>query len=62
MNDINWVAPVLFILFISLTLGITYWASRRNHSVESHLVAEGAISGRANGIAIADDLNTLLGS
>lgn len=56
MNDSNWVAPVLFILFISLTLGITYWASRRNHSVESHLVAEGAISGRANGVAIAGDL------
>ncbi|PID55328.1 MAG: cation acetate symporter [Micrococcales bacterium] len=38
------------------TLGITWWASKRNKSVSSHLVAEGRISGRNNGLAIAGDL------
>jgi len=48
-------ASVLFILFVATTLGVTWWAGQRNKSVESHLVAKGAISGRANGVAIAGD-------
>ncbi len=48
-------AAVLFVVLIGITLGITYWAGKRNKSVESHLVAKGAISGRANGVAIAGD-------
>ncbi|PID53152.1 MAG: hypothetical protein CSB46_09795, partial [Micrococcales bacterium] len=39
-------AAVLFVIFIGATLGITWWASKRNKSVSSHLVAEGRISGR----------------
>jgi SSS family transporter len=48
-------AAILFLVLVAVTLGITYWAGKRNKSVESHLVAKGAISGRANGVAIAGD-------
>lgn len=48
-------SAVLFVVLVAVTLGITYWAGKRNKSVESHLVAKGAISGRANGVAIAGD-------
>ncbi|MEP7159570.1 MAG: cation acetate symporter [Dermatophilaceae bacterium] len=48
-------AAVLFLALVAVTLGITYWAGKRNKTVESHLVARGAISGRANGVAIAGD-------
>lgn len=52
----NTTAALLFIVFISATLVITWWAGKRNTSVESHLVAEGRISGKRNGLAIAGDL------
>lgn len=48
-------AGVLFILLVGITLAITYWAGKRNKSVESHLVAKGGINGHANGVAIAGD-------
>lgn len=48
-------AGILFTVFVALTLYITYWAGKKNKSVESHLVAAGSISGRANGVAIAGD-------
>lgn len=48
-------ASVLFAVFVAITLYITYWAGKRNKSVESHLVATGSISGRQNGVAIAGD-------
>lgn len=46
---------ILFTVFVAITLGITYWAGKRNKSVESHLVAAGHIPGGRNGIAIAGD-------
>jgi SSS family transporter len=45
----------LFVALLIVTLGVTYWAGKRNTSVESHLVAAGHISGRKNGVAIAGD-------
>lgn len=48
-------AAVIFLLLVAVTLGITYWAGKRNKSVSSHLVASGHISGRQNGVAIAGD-------
>ncbi len=48
-------AAIIFTILVLITLGVTYWASQRNKSVESHLVAKGAVSGRANGVAIAGD-------
>ncbi|WP_370894846.1 cation acetate symporter [Janibacter sp. GXQ6167] len=52
----NTTAAVLFVIFIGATLVITWWAGKRNTSVESHLVAQGRISGKRNGLAIAGDL------
>lgn len=46
---------ILFIALVAVTLGVTYWAGKKNTSVESHLVAGGHISGRKNGVAIAGD-------
>lgn len=48
-------ASIIFVLLVAVTLGITWWAGRRNTSVESHLVAKGLVSGRKNGVAIAGD-------
>ena len=39
----NLVAIVFFLLFIALTLGITYWAARRTRTTE-HFYAAGAAS------------------
>ena len=46
---------LMFVGLVGITLYITYWAGKRNNSVESHLVASGHISGRLNGVAIAGD-------
>ena len=48
-------ASLIFTVLVAVTLGITWWAGRRNTSVESHLVATGSLSGRKNGVAIAGD-------
>ncbi|XBB69974.1 cation acetate symporter [Nocardioides sp. WV_118_6] len=48
-------ASIIFVILVGVTLYITWWAGRRNTSVESHLVAKGSLSGRKNGVAIAGD-------
>lgn len=48
-------AAILFTVLVAATLFVTYWAGRRNRSVESHLVADGHISAGRNGVAIAGD-------
>jgi SSS family transporter len=48
-------SAILFTLVVGITLGVTYWAGKKNKSVESHLVAAGHIPGRRNGVAIAGD-------
>lgn len=53
--NISPTAAVVFLILVSVTLYITYWAGKRNNSVSSHLVASGHISGRQNGVAIAGD-------
>ncbi|CAA0105148.1 Cation/acetate symporter ActP [Mycolicibacterium vanbaalenii] len=56
---------VLFLSLIGITLGITFWAGRRNKSVDDHLVAGGRIGGRQNGLAIVGDAvsaSTFLGT
>lgn len=61
-------SPVLVSFFIGavvVTLGITWWAARRNASVDSHYVADRELSGWQNGLAIAGDYisgATLLGT
>lgn len=51
----NLESGLLFAALVAVTLYITYWAGKKNSSVESHLVAGGHISGRQNGVAIAGD-------
>jgi cation/acetate symporter len=44
-----------FVLFVVLTLGITWWAARNTKSTEEFFAAGRRISGRQNGFALAGD-------
>jgi cation/acetate symporter len=44
-----------FLLFIGLSLGITWWAARRTRSTEHFYAAGRSISGFQNGLALAGD-------
>ncbi|WP_019011284.1 solute symporter family protein [Deinococcus aquatilis] len=46
---------LLAAVIVAITLGITFWASRRNTSTSDFYVAGGKISAGQNGIAIAGD-------
>lgn len=48
-------AILYFLATVALTLGITFWASRRNRSRADYYVAGGRITGPQNGLAIAGD-------
>ena len=53
-----------FFVTIAITLGITFWAARRNTGTASYYTAEGKITGTQNGFAIAGDYmsaGTILG-
>src|SRR4051794_16271804 len=54
-QPINWSAIGMFVGFVSLTLGITYWASKRTVSAADFYSAGGGISAGQNGLAIAGD-------
>ena len=54
-QDLNVTAIAMFVGFVLLTLGITYWAARRTHSAKDFYAAGGGISGFQNGVAIAGD-------
>ena len=51
----NPVAIAFFFLFISITLGITFWAARRTHTAEHFYAAGRRITGLQNGLALAGD-------
>lgn len=51
----NVTASIFFAVIVVATLGITYWASKRNKSTEEHYVAGGKIRGWQNGLAITGD-------
>lgn len=51
----NWTAILMFVGFVLMTLGITYWAAKRTHSTQDFYAAGGGITGFQNGIAIAGD-------
>ncbi len=51
----NWTAIIMFLSFVALTLGITYWAARRTKSRADFYAAGGGITGFQNGLAIAGD-------
>ena len=54
-QPLNVVAISLFLLFVLITLGITYWAARRTRTASDFYAAGGGITGLQNGLAIAGD-------
>jgi cation/acetate symporter len=61
---VNPIAIVMFLVFVTATLGITYWAAKRTKTASDFYTAGGGITGTQNGLAIAGDYMsaaTLLG-
>lgn len=54
-QPLNIAAIIMFLIFVGATLGITYWAAKRNKTVSDHYTAGGGITGFQNGLAIAGD-------
>lgn len=54
-TGINVIAVGMFGVFVLLTLGITYWASKKMTTTKSFYSAGGNITGFQNGLAIAGD-------
>ncbi len=54
-QPLNLHAIGMFVLFVSMTLGITYWAAGRTKSASDFYTAGGGITGFQNGLAIAGD-------
>jgi cation/acetate symporter len=55
LGQFNPIAIIFFLVFISFTLGITYWAAKKTHSTAEYYTAGGNISGFQNGLALAGD-------
>jgi cation/acetate symporter len=51
----NWNAVIIFLAFVVVTLGITYWAAQRTHTTKDFYAAGGGVTGFQNGLAIAGD-------
>ncbi|CAA7619816.1 acetate transporter [Candidatus Terasakiella magnetica] len=51
----NWPAISMFVGFVVLTLGITWWAAQRTRTAADFYTAGGGITGFQNGLAIAGD-------
>lgn len=49
------ISLTMFLVFIAITLGITYWASRRSAGASAYFAASRQIKGWQNGIAVAGD-------
>jgi cation/acetate symporter len=45
----------MFLIFIAITLGITYWASKRSAGASAYFAASRRVTGWQNGIAVAGD-------
>ena len=55
IGQANPVAIAFFLVFIGVTLGITWWAARRTRTTEHFYAAGRTITARQNGIALAGD-------
>jgi cation/acetate symporter len=55
VGALNLVAIGFFVVFIAITLGITYWAARRTHTTKEFYAAGGNVTGFQNGLALAGD-------
>jgi cation/acetate symporter len=51
----NLIAIVFFLLFIALSLGITWWAARRTRSADHFYTAGRSVTALQNGLALAGD-------
>ncbi|MGR6799324.1 cation acetate symporter [Sphaerotilus sulfidivorans] len=63
-QPLNLHAIGMFLVFVAMTMGITFWASNRTKSASDFYTAGGGITGFQNGLAIAGDYMsaaTLLG-
>jgi cation/acetate symporter len=54
-ESLNYTAISMFLAFVVLTLGITYWAAKKLTSTKEFYSAGGNITGFQNGLAIAGD-------
>jgi cation/acetate symporter len=54
-QPLNYAAITMFLLFVALTLAITYWAAQRTKTAKDFYIAGGGITGFQNGLAIAGD-------
>ncbi len=54
-GPLNVPAIAMFLVFVAVTLGITWWAARRTRTAADYYAAGGSISGTQNGFAIAGD-------
>ncbi len=52
---VNVAAIIMFLVFVAVTLGITYWAAQRTKTAKDFYAAGGGITGFQNGLAIAGD-------
>ncbi len=55
-STLNVTAILLFVFFVAITLGITYWAAGRTRSAADYYAASGQITSLQNGFALAGDL------
>ncbi|WP_341504132.1 cation acetate symporter [Gallaecimonas sp. GXIMD4217] len=54
-QPLNLPAIAMFVVFVALTLAITYWSARRTKTASDYYAAGGGITGFQNGLAIAGD-------
>src|SRR5450759_2770646 len=54
-TPVNWHAVVMFLIFVAITLVITYWAATRTKTATDFYAAGRGITGFQNGLAIAGD-------
>jgi len=55
LGQVSAISIIFFAIFMSLTLGITYWAARRTKSTREYYAAGGNITAGQNGFALAGD-------
>ncbi len=55
LGDTNVTAIVCFLVFVSITLVITYWAARRTRTTAGFFAGGGKITAGQNGLALAGD-------
>ncbi len=51
----DWTAIGMFLFFVAVTLGITYWAAKRIRTAAHFYAAGGGVTGLQNGLAITGD-------